>query len=116
MLEKGLTPLRGTQQVTVRCTPGAVFRKSLLHGGGLPSIFRLLFTGLSVAETSTSRTVLLSGRSRLGLTVLALGLAVLLGVARALEPSPQGRGTHQQLGLPPCTFEVLSAGRVQPAG
>ncbi len=60
-----------------------------------------------MAETNTSRTVLLSGRYRLGLTVLALGLAVLLGVARVLTPNSQGRGTHQQLGLPPCTFLAL---------
>jgi len=62
---------------------------------------------MSVAETSTSRTALLSGRYRLGLILLAIGLAALLGLARALEPNPQGRGTHQQLGLPPCTFVVL---------
>lgn len=37
---------------------------------------------------------------------LATG-SVLLGLlllARYLNPSPEGMGTHQQLGLPPCTF------------
>jgi hypothetical protein len=62
---------------------------------------------MSVAETSTSRTAPLSGRYRAGLTLLAIGLAALLAVARALQPNPQGRGTHQQLGLPPCTFMAL---------
>jgi hypothetical protein len=36
--------------------------------------------------------------------LLALGLAVVFGVARWLEPSPKGFGTHTQLGLPPCHF------------
>jgi hypothetical protein len=34
----------------------------------------------------------------------ALGLAVVFGVARWLEPDPRGFGTHTQLGLPPCQF------------
>ncbi len=37
----------------------------------------------------------------------AAGLLGLLTVAAMLEPSPLGHGTHQQLGLPPCTFWVL---------
>ncbi len=39
--------------------------------------------------------------------VMGLGLMALLGVARYLTPSPAGFGTHQQLGLPPCTTVVL---------
>ena len=31
----------------------------------------------------------------------------LLMVARCLEPSHDGVGTHQQLGLPPCTFLTI---------
>ena len=40
---------------------------------------------------------------------LAAGLVslALLGVAAALEPAADGYGTHQQLGLPPCTSIVL---------
>jgi hypothetical protein len=38
------------------------------------------------------------------MVLLALGLAVVFGVARWLEPSPRGFGTHTQLGLPPCHF------------
>ncbi len=42
---------------------------------------------------------------------LCLGLSLLLllvfGVARGLEPLPRGYGTHQQLGLPPCTSRTL---------
>ena len=40
----------------------------------------------------------------LGYGGIAALAAVTLGIARALTPSPAGIGTHQQLGLPPCTF------------
>ncbi len=40
-------------------------------------------------------------------TVLALGLLSLLAVAALLKPDPRGLGTHQQFGLPPCTFRFL---------
>jgi len=38
---------------------------------------------------------------------LGLGLALLIAVAAVLKPSPYLLGTHQQLGLPPCSFLVL---------
>jgi hypothetical protein len=34
-------------------------------------------------------------------------LVMLLAVAAWLTPSPRGMGTHQQLGLPPCTIVYL---------
>lgn len=34
-------------------------------------------------------------------------LLALLATAACLRPDPTGRGTHQQLGLPPCTFAFL---------
>ena len=34
-------------------------------------------------------------------------LVIMLGLAVWLEPSPRGLGTHQQLGLPPCTMIQL---------
>ena len=43
-----------------------------------------------------------------------MGLSALLGVAVWLTPDRHGHGTHQQLGLPPCTFYVLF-GRPCPA-
>ncbi|MBN1854899.1 MAG: DUF2752 domain-containing protein [Pirellulales bacterium] len=46
-------------------------------------------------------------RTRFGLLVLGVGAAILLLVARFLTPSPSGNGTHQQLGLPPCTMVTL---------
>ncbi|MGA2033590.1 MAG: DUF2752 domain-containing protein [Thermoguttaceae bacterium] len=45
--------------------------------------------------------------SRLLLAAASIGLAALLSIARTLEPNPLGRGTHLQLGLPQCAFEVL---------
>lgn len=37
----------------------------------------------------------------------AIGLLALLLIACFLSPSPSGYGTHQQLGLPPCTTMLL---------
>lgn len=44
---------------------------------------------------------------RVWLAVLGTGLVALLSVAVWLRPEPSGIGTHQQLGLPPCSFRVL---------
>ncbi len=58
----------------------------------------------------------LSRTDRLSAAVLGLALAVPLGVACLLEPSPQNRGTHQQLGLPPCTMVVVTGHRCPACG
>ena len=49
----------------------------------------------------------LSQRQRLSLGACGAGLAGLLLVAASLHPNPAGLGTHEQLGLPPCTFRWL---------
>jgi hypothetical protein len=41
------------------------------------------------------------------LTLIGLAMAA-LGLARLLQPSPRGFGTHEQLGLPPCFFLKLT--------
>ena len=41
------------------------------------------------------------------MVVVAAGLSVLLAIAAALQPDARGHGTHEQLGLPPCTFSIL---------
>ena len=47
--------------------------------------------------------------SERSLAALALvGTVVVFGLARWLEPDPRGFGTHQQLGLPECTFRRLT--------
>jgi hypothetical protein len=48
--------------------------------------------------------------------LVALGLAAPLGVAAGLRPDGRGFGTHQQLGLPPCTFWVLFGRRCPSCG
>ena len=40
--------------------------------------------------------------------VAGLGSWAVLGIAAWLRPDPRGFGSHQQLGLPPCTFEALT--------
>ncbi len=44
---------------------------------------------------------------RMALAALGLALLALLVTARFLSPDERGHGTHQQLGLPPCTFYVI---------
>jgi Protein of unknown function (DUF2752) len=44
---------------------------------------------------------------RILLAILGLGLLTLLIVAKFLTASPAGFGTHQQLGLPPCTMKYV---------
>ena len=53
---------------------------------------------------------------RFGLAALGLILLVGLGVAGWLEPDARGFGTHQQLGLPPCTFRTLFGVRCPSCG
>jgi hypothetical protein len=45
---------------------------------------------------------------------LALGAATVLGIAASLQPSPNGVGTHQALGLAPCSW-VASFGMPCPS-
>lgn len=58
----------------------------------------------------------LSYRTRLLWLLCAVGLVALLVVAACLTPNPQGYGTHQQLGLPPCSFQWLSGMRCPGCG
>jgi len=44
---------------------------------------------------------------RFALFAVSLIPLSLLAIASQLEPSVSGLGTHQQLGLPPCSFRVL---------
>jgi hypothetical protein len=41
------------------------------------------------------------------LALAGLALLTPLAIAACLRPNPLGMGTHQQLGLPPCTFVTL---------
>ena len=50
----------------------------------------------------------LSPAGRAAAALLTAGLLAGFALARCLTPSPAGLGTHQQLGLPPCTMRVLT--------
>ncbi len=58
----------------------------------------------------SARWAALSERARVRVVGLALGLpaASVIGVARWLTPSPDGYGTHRQLGLAGCTMLTLT--------
>jgi hypothetical protein len=49
-----------------------------------------------------------SGWARWSHALLLLGVLVMMGVGLYLTPDPAGHGTHQQLGLPPCTIYYLT--------
>lgn len=55
-------------------------------------------------------------RQRVLSALIGVGLAALLATAIALRPSQRGWGTHQQLGLPPCTFQSLVGVRCPSCG
>jgi hypothetical protein len=68
-----------------------------------------MLPALSGEPTPAAETKLIDNsrisRSLWGAT--SLGLIAVLLTAAWLKPDPSGRGTHQQLGLPPCTFAYL---------
>lgn len=45
--------------------------------------------------------------SRLFCLLFSIGLSALVLMASQLSPAPGGLGTHQQLGLPPCSIRIL---------
>jgi len=53
---------------------------------------------------------------RMLLVVLATGLLSLLVLAAWLTPDPRGFGTHQRLGLPPCSFQQMTGWRCPSCG
>ena len=57
-----------------------------------------------------------SWQSRLSAIGAMLVVIGMLAIARQLEPSPLGFGTHQQLGLPPCTSIALTGMRCPACG
>lgn len=46
--------------------------------------------------------------TRLFWLVAGAGSWLVLGLSAWLRPDPRGFGSHQQLGLPPCTFEAMT--------
>ena len=58
----------------------------------------------SVTELNASVRPQLKGTARWGLLVMSAILTGGFSLAAALPPDPRGFGTHQALGLPPCSF------------
>jgi len=71
---------------------------------------------MRVTSTAGTNSVELSGRSRFFAAVVGVGLLGLLILAGQLRPNPRGFGTHEQLGLPPCTFSLLAGVRCPACG
>jgi hypothetical protein len=69
-----------------------------------------------VASTGPKQPAALSRSGRLTAIILAAGLSALLLLAAVLRPDPRHYGTHQQLGLPPCSFTVLFGKRCPTCG
>ena len=61
-----------------------------------------------LAETRWIELAPVSGWARWSHALLLLGVLVMVGVGLYLTPDPAGHGTHQQLGLPPCTIYYLT--------
>ena len=56
---------------------------------------------------SQSNEAIASNFGRAALVGIAVVLVGFFAVALWLSPDPRGFGTHQQLGLPPCSFRLL---------
>jgi hypothetical protein len=69
-----------------------------------------------VVQSNSSETARLPWHARLLLAAVGGGLVALLVTAALLEPSPRGYGTHQQLRLPPCSFQMLFGMRCPSCG
>jgi hypothetical protein len=65
-------------------------------------------TRQTLTETCWIEIVPVSGWARWSHALLLLGVLVMVGVGLYLTPEPAGHGTHQQLGLPPCTIYYLT--------
>lgn len=67
---------------------------------------------LALGSTSAG----LSRRSRFLAAFLGVGLLAALLLASQLRPDPRGWGTHEQFGLPPCTFLAVVGKRCPACG
>lgn len=61
-----------------------------------------------MSEYSSQIRRALSLKQRLAAMLLGIGIVVVFGIAVCLRPDSRGFGTHQQLGLPACTFRSMT--------
>ena len=79
-------------------------------------MLRIPFMDKRVSPVVVGETSALSRRSRFLAAVAGGGLVVVLALASQLRPDPRGWGTHEQLGLPPCTFLTVAGIRCPACG
>ncbi|NOZ38965.1 MAG: DUF2752 domain-containing protein [Planctomycetes bacterium] len=92
-----------------------LFRKLAIHADSScrTAAARLWFASLFIRWVLVSQALPTPSRKlpvahRLALAALATVGLTLLVTARFLEPDPRGYGTHEQLGLTPCYFQVTT--------
>jgi uncharacterized protein DUF2752 len=75
-----------------------------------------LFPWIKVREIAKRRQIALAGRERVLAAVMGFALLGPLALAGVLRPDDRGYGTHQQMGLLPCTLQVLFGVRCPTCG
>lgn len=79
-------------------------------------MLRIPFIDQRVTLVTESNSAELSRRSRFFAAIVGAGLLAVLLLASQLRPDPRGWGTHEQLGLPPCTFLTVVGKRCPACG
>lgn len=79
-------------------------------------MLRVPFNLVRATPTRCGEAATLSRRTRLVAALVGVGLALVLLIASSLVPDERGWGTHQQLGLPPCTFVTVFGVRCPACG
>jgi uncharacterized protein DUF2752 len=90
--------------------------EAVLHARWRLAILRLPFVYKRVTPVTGSKPAELSRRSRFLAAFVGAGLLAALLLASQLRPDPRGWGTHEQLGLPPCTLLALTGTRCPACG
>jgi len=90
--------------------------KAVLHAAIELAILRVPFVYKRVTPVTGLNSAELPRRSRFFAAIVGAGLLAVLLLASQLRPDPRGWGTHEQLGLPPCTFLILSGKRCPACG
>ncbi len=103
-----VSPLSG--EGIANCSIAMIDTNAKANPPGAPVLSTALSTARPVSPSQTPEKTNKTRDSKLkSMTMLLILLAPAagLGVARTLEPDPRGLGTHQQLGLPPCSVRIL---------
>jgi hypothetical protein len=94
-----------------RATP-----QTLLHVTGWIAMLRVPFVDHIANPARGTHSDAISPRTRCLAVLVGVGLLAILVLANRLRPDPRGLGTHQQLGLPPCSLWVVTGVRCPACG